>query len=129
MSARTVFIAEGENHVREALSLLIENLDKFILIGEARNAESLLAQAPQHLPDLLLLDWDLPGIHHQRLIAALHQHCPNSMIIVTSVRPEEQRLSAKYGVDAFLLKHLPPDQFVHALETAVDRKNHNKTNF
>ncbi|MBN2502472.1 MAG: response regulator transcription factor [Anaerolineales bacterium] len=117
---KTVFLAEGENHVREALRLLLEQREGFQITGEASHAESLLAQACQQPPNVILLDWNLPGLHPQRLLAALHQHCPTTLILATGVRMEQANAARDLGVDAFLSKQLPPDEFIAALLQAID---------
>ena len=85
MTKKSVFLAEGEKHVREALCLLLEHQVDFVIAGEASHAESLLAQVCQAPPDVILLDWNLPGLHHQRLLAELREYCPATRILVISV--------------------------------------------
>jgi DNA-binding NarL/FixJ family response regulator len=119
MNERSIFLAESEKHVREALRLILEHHAGFMVIGEANHAESLLAQVCQHPPDVILLDWNLPGLHHQRLTAVLRKHCPTTRILATSVRPEHAKTAFEFGVDAFLLKQLLPDQFLTKLEEAL----------
>ena len=64
---KTIFLAEGEKHVREALRLVLELHPDLTVVGEAGTAENALAQICQHPPDIVLLDWTLPGLHPQRL--------------------------------------------------------------
>jgi len=116
---KTIFLAEGENHVRAALRLMLEHQPNIRIKGEAGTAESTLAQVCTQPPDVILLDWNLPGLHPQRLLAALRQCCPATLILATSVKPEQERIAVKLGADAFLLKQLPPDQFIAALTAAI----------
>ena len=118
---KTIFLAEGEKHVREALRLMLEHQSDFAIAGEASTAENTLAQVCQHPPDVILLDWNLPGFHPQRLLNALRQCCPETLILATSVRPEQESVAMKFGANAFLLKQLPPDQFISALKTAINQ--------
>jgi DNA-binding NarL/FixJ family response regulator len=127
---RTIFLAEGQKHVRDALRLMFEHQSDFEIIGEASSAESTLAQVCRKPPDAILLDWGLPGIHPQRLLAALRQCAPTTLILVTSVRQEAETVARQFGVDAFLLKLLPPDQFmadfISALDQITPRKSETK---
>jgi DNA-binding NarL/FixJ family response regulator len=70
---------------------------------------------------VILLDWNLPGLHPQRMLAALHQCCPEALIVATSVRPEQESLATQLGANGFLLKQLTPDQFMIALISAVNQ--------
>lgn len=116
----TIFLAEGENHVREALRLILEHQSVFAIVGEAGSAESTLAKVCKNPPDVILLDWHLPGLHPQRLLTALRQCAPGMLIFATSVQPEQEKTSLGYGVDGFLLKQLPPDQFLTSLSEVIE---------
>ncbi len=116
---KTIFIAESENHVRDALRLLIEYQPGLQVVGEADHTESLLAQVCAQPPDVILLDWNLPGIHHGRLIRTLREHCPTTQLMATSVKAEQEAVVGLFDIDGFLLKQLPPDQFISALITAI----------
>jgi two-component system response regulator DegU len=116
---RSVFLAEGETHVREALRLILEHQPDLIIVGEAGSAESLLSQVCRQPPDVILLDWNLPGFHPQRLVAALRQCCPETLILATSVRPEQSKMAEMPGVNAFLSKQSPPDEFIEDLLASI----------
>jgi DNA-binding NarL/FixJ family response regulator len=116
---KTVFLAEGETHVRAALRLTIEFQGRIAVVGEADHPESLLAQVCQNPPDVILLDWNLPGLHPQRLIRILGEHCPHTRVVATSVKPEHEKAAREYGVDGFLLKQLTPEAFIAGLEMAI----------
>jgi DNA-binding NarL/FixJ family response regulator len=124
---KTIFLAEGEKHVREALRLLFEHQYDFAIMGEAGSAESTLANVCKHPPDVLLLDWHLPGLYPQRMIAALRECSPKMLIFATSVQPEQEKTSRQFGVDGFLLKQLPPDQYLAYLNAVMERSNQEKT--
>jgi DNA-binding NarL/FixJ family response regulator len=127
MTANSIFLAEGEKHVRKALHLMLEHQGNFVIVGEADHAESLLAQVCQQPPDVILLDLNLPGLHPQRLLTTLHQYCPVTRILASSVRPEQEKTARELGVDAFLLKQLPPDQFFQVLVSALDEPSLSET--
>jgi DNA-binding NarL/FixJ family response regulator len=119
----TIFIAESQKHVREALRLMFEYQPEFEVVGEASTVESTLAQVCQQLPDVILLDWELPGIRPHRMLPAIKQCSPATLIFATSVRPEEEAGARQFGVKAFLSKQLPPHEFMAQLVSAVDRTN------
>jgi DNA-binding NarL/FixJ family response regulator len=116
---KTIFLAEAEKHVREAMRLKFAQQSAFEIVGEATTAESLLAQVCQHPPDVILLDWSLPGFHPQRLLFAMSQCCPKTLILATSVKPEHEGIACAFGVNVFLSKQLPPDEFFTALILAL----------
>ena len=120
MTEKSIFLAEGETHVRNALHLMLECQDGFVISGEANTVESLLAQVCQNPPDVVLLDWSLPGINHQRLIHTLQEHCPNASLVATSVKPEHELAAQKVGMYAFISKQLSSDEFLATLCKFLD---------
>ena len=118
-----MFLADSEEHIRDAYKLLFEQNSQFEVVGEASHVESLLAQVCAQPPDAILLDWNLLGIHPQRLVNTLREHCPATRILASSVRPEHKKATQELGVEAFLLKQLPPDQFFQALLIALDESS------
>ncbi|MBN1665867.1 MAG: response regulator transcription factor [Anaerolineales bacterium] len=124
----TIFLAEGENHVRDALRLMIENQADLMTVGDAATAESLLAQVCQRPPDLILLDWNLPGLHPQRLMRTLRKYCVGTKVVATSVKPEKEKAAKEWGVDGFLLKQVPPEVFIEMLMIIIGKQHKIATN-
>lgn len=118
---RTIFLAEGERHVLEALRLLLEHQADIRLLGAAQSAESLLTQVCKTAPDVILLDWNLPGLHPQRLVHALRECCPAAKLVAMSVKPEHEQAVTEYGLDGFLSKQRPPEEFLAALNAIIEK--------
>ncbi|MBN2045358.1 MAG: response regulator [Anaerolineales bacterium] len=118
---KTLFLADGENHVRKAVRLAIENQEIAVISGEAENAESLLAQVCLKQPDIVLMDWNLPGTNHQRLIQIIRDHCPSTCLYAMSVKPEDERIIQDYPVDGFLSKQMNPEIFIQSLIKIVQK--------
>ena len=56
------------------------------VVGEAADAEDLLAQIEAACPDLVLLSWGLPGLAGADLLPALRSVCDDLYVIVLSGR-------------------------------------------
>ena len=125
---KTIFLAEGEIHVFEALRLLFEQQPDYEILGEARSAESLLAQVCKRSPDAILLDWNLPGFHPQRLIPTLRECCPFAKLVALSVKPEHEKIARGYELDGFISKQLLPEVFLAALNTIIEQAKPEKEN-
>jgi DNA-binding NarL/FixJ family response regulator len=57
-----ILIADDQPKVRFALRVLLGRQPGCKVMGEAVNAEDLLAQSKTACPDLVLLGWELPGL-------------------------------------------------------------------
>jgi len=115
-----VLVADDQQRVRSALHLLLDQEPDLNVVGEAGEAHSLLAQLQAARPDLVLLDWSLPGLPAIGSLPALRLACPHLLVIVLSGNPEASREALAAGADAFVSKVEPPERLldaVHALSS------------
>jgi DNA-binding NarL/FixJ family response regulator len=93
------------------------------VIGLAIKAEGLLDQVLASQPDVLLLDWHLPGMPITELIGDLQALDLSPRIVVLSVRPEDMDAAVAAGADAFVGKTGPPDELLVHLRTLKNTKH------
>jgi len=118
-----VLLADNQPKVRSALRLLLEQEPGLSVIGEAAEAEDLLAQVEATQPDLVLLDWELHGLRTVERLAALRTLCPRLKVIALSGRPEARRAALAAGVDAFVSKGDPPERLLAAVDDCWPRQD------
>lgn len=119
-----VFLADDQAKVRSALRLLLEQEPGLRVVGEAAEAEELLVQVQATRPDLMLLDWELPGLalahsirSGKQLLSVLHRYCPNLRVIALSGQLEARRAALAAGADAFVSKGDPPERLLATLRS------------
>ncbi len=110
-----ILLADNQPKVRFGLRVLLEQQPGLKVIGEATNAEDLLAQMKTDCPDLVLLGWSLPGLAKADLLSTLRAACPDLFVIVLSGRPEVRRAALAAGADAFVSKCDPPERLLAAI--------------
>lgn len=110
-----VFLADDQPQVRSALRILLDQEAAFIIVGEAANANDMVALSRVTRPDLILLDWELPGLSPLDSISALRSTFPDVKIIVLSSRMEARYEALAAGADTFISKVDPPDRLLAAL--------------
>ena len=118
-----VLLADDQSKVRAALRLLLQEELGLSVIGEATEAEDLLAQVEAMQPDLVLLDWELPGLRSDDHLPALRRLAPRLKIIVLSGQPEARRAALAAGTDAFVSKGDPPERLLAAVEDCRPRQH------
>jgi DNA-binding NarL/FixJ family response regulator len=119
-----ILLADQEANVRFALRTLLERQSGMEVVGEAVNAEAMLRQVKATCPDLVLLDWSLPGITADQLLPTLRNAHPGLAVIALSGQPEARRAALAAGADAFVGKTDPPEQLLAAIlsvNTEADR--------
>ncbi len=114
-----ILLADNQPKVRFGLRVLLERQPGLKIVGEATNAEDLLAQMKIDCPDMVLLGWGLPGLAKADLLSALRGVCPDLCVIALSGRPEVRRATLAAGADAFVSKCDPPERLLAAIEDCV----------
>ncbi len=110
-----IILADNQPKVRLALQLLLGQEEERSVVGEVANTEDLFAQIEKTSPDLVLLDWDLPGVPMVDLLSALNNTYPALSVIALSWRLEMEYTALDAGADAFVSKADPPEQLLAAI--------------
>jgi DNA-binding NarL/FixJ family response regulator len=79
-----LLIGDAQPRVRFGLRVLLEQHPGWHVTGEAENARALLDQIHLGCPDLVLLDWELPGMPAQELLAVIRRACPRLGVVFMS---------------------------------------------
>ena len=110
-----IMIADDEEKVRSALRLLIEHEEGLDVAGEAGDMHTLMEKIDSCQPDLILLDWELPGFQPAEHLAILHQVKTTLRVIALSGRFPSHETLIKSGVDDFVSKGDPPNSVLSAI--------------
>jgi len=121
-----ILLADDQPKTRYALRLLLEREPDFDVVGEAAETETLLAQLETLQPDIVLLDWELPGLAVIGGLPALRTICPQLFVIALSGRLEARQTALAAGADAFVSKSESPPHLLailRAVSQKADRQN------
>jgi len=110
-----ILLADEQPKVRFAIHVLLKPRAELKVVSEATNAEELLAQIPKSNPDVLILDWQLPGLEEIGSLARLKKNHPGLYIVVLSCRPELGQTALDAGADDFVSKIDPPENLLYSL--------------
>jgi DNA-binding NarL/FixJ family response regulator len=100
---------------------LLRRRPEIAIVGEANDVTQLLALLPLANPDLLLIDWQLPGLAEAGSVPALRERYPELMIVALSGRPELGHEALALGADDFVSKIDPPESLLGAIAACVAR--------
>lgn len=110
-----VIIADEQPHVRSALRLLLEQEIDFAVVGEVADGRDLLLGLAQQPVDILLLDWQLPGLPIPHLLHQLKRDWPSLQLVAMSTRPEDRHQAVQSNIPLFISKSAPPDTVLATL--------------
>lgn len=116
VAVKRVLIADGRTRVRYALGVLLRRQAGIEIVGEADRAESLIEQIEILCPDLVLVDWGLPGLTNGRSMQRLRTRCPEISMIVLSGTPEARQAALEAGADDFINKTESAEHLLSRIE-------------
>jgi DNA-binding NarL/FixJ family response regulator len=119
-----VLLADNDSRICTALSLLLKSHSTLVVAGESPDVDALIHQAKALAPDLILLDWELPGTPDAALLERLRRTSPRPWIIALSGMPESERDALTAGADAFVSKADPPERLLAALDDLIGNQTH-----
>lgn len=111
-----VVIADDHTLFREGLAGIISGNEEFEVVGQAGNMQEAVQLARDLLPDIILLDIDMPGggLEAARIVA---EDCPvTRIVILTSSEEDDHLISAlKIGARAYILKGVAARELLRIL--------------
>ena len=116
-----VAIVEDDGEIREGLAALISGTAGFACHGSYSAMEPALAGIPAELPDVALIDLDLPKMSGLEGIRELRKRCPTVSPLVLTVHSENDRLVQALcnGANGYLLKNTPPARLLDAIKESA----------
>ncbi|MFH8493726.1 response regulator [Streptomyces coeruleorubidus] len=118
-----VLLVDDQPLIRSGFRALLDLEDDIEVVAEAADGAEGLALARQYLPDIVLIDIQMPvvdGIEATRRIAADPALAQVHVVILTNYGMDEYVLDAlRAGAAGFLVKDIVPDDFVHAVRVAA----------
>ncbi|ADD42955.1 response regulator [Stackebrandtia nassauensis] len=119
----TVVLVDDQPLLRSGFRALLDLEDDIEVVAEASDGAQGLALIRQHLPDIALLDIQMPdmdGIEATRHIAADPRLAAVRVVILTNYGFDEYVYDAlRAGATGFLVKDIQPDDFLHAVRVAA----------
>jgi NarL family two-component system response regulator LiaR len=117
-------IVDDHPVVRKGLVTFLQTYDFIQIVAEAATGKEAIEKYAHMLPDVVLMDLDMPDMDGLRATTILRERYPESRIIIlTSYKKDEQIQSAlKAGAIGYLLKDIPGEELARAVETAVSGK-------
>ena len=113
-----IAVVEDDKTVREGLQMLLNGSPGFSCVAAYGSGEDALTGIPEIMPDVVLMDINLPGINGIECILKLKEkELPMLFIMLTVFEDPDaifQSLSA--GACGYLLKHTPPAKLLEAIQ-------------
>ena len=116
-----VMIAEDQTMVRGALAALLSLEEDVEIVAEASRGDEVIPTALDALPDVALLDIEMPGGDGLSAAAALKKKLSSCRVIILTTfgRAGYLRRAMQSGAVGFLLKDAPASELASAIRRVV----------
>lgn len=116
-----VLLAEDQAMVRGALAALLNLEGDIAIVAEASRGDEVVPAALRSVPDVALLDVEMPGGDGLGAAAALREELPSCRVIILTTfgRAGYLKRAMESGAAGFLLKDAPATELASAIRRAI----------
>jgi DNA-binding NarL/FixJ family response regulator len=116
-----VLIADDHLVVRSGLEQLLATFEDVELVASASDGEEAVRLCAEHVPDVALLDLEMPGTDGIEAARRIDERVPTTRVVVfTSFSDRERILQAlEAGAIGYLLKDADPDELHRGIRAAA----------
>ena len=116
-----IAIVDDHTILRNGLKMLLRDMQNTEVVIEASNGKEFIDQLQHVVPDLVIIDINMPVMKGDEAVKIARQMHPNLKVIVLSMTSEEQffKLMNDLGVDGYIIKESDYDELEHAIETVM----------
>lgn len=110
-------IADDQAMLRGALSALLDLEEDLVVAGAAASGEEAVQIVSRELPDVCLMDIQMPGMDGIAATRAVRAASPGTrvLIVTTFARPGYLRSALDAGASGFVVKDAPAEQLADAV--------------
>jgi DNA-binding NarL/FixJ family response regulator len=122
----SVLICDDQAVVREGLAAILSTVPSLRVVGLAGQGQEALALVAQHLPEVVLMDLNMPGMNGVQATRRIHEQFPQVAVLVLTTYADDEWLfdAIRAGAAGYLLKDTRRDDLVRAIEGTARGQRH-----
>lgn len=116
-----LLLVEDNEVFRDALELLLGLRADLDVVAAVGDGDAAVDACGVHAPDVVLMDYRMPGLEGAAAVAAVREACPSATVIclTASVGAEDEQALRDAGAAACLRKDLELDAIVASIREAA----------
>ena len=124
MNNLKIFIADDHQILIDGIISFFNELHSFEVIGHANDGVNLLRDIATNIPDIILLDLNMPKLDGIATLKKLKENYPNIKVIILSNYHQSQLIkeTKALGANGYVLKNGSKSDLLSAIETAQKGK-------
>ena len=113
----TIMITDDHTLLRQSLSMMLNSEPEFRVVAECGSGEEAVELARDNRPDVVLMDYNLPGMNGIEATQLIRKFSPGSKVVGVSLHshPAYARKMMQSGAMGYLTKNSSHDEMVTAI--------------
>ena len=120
MKQTRVMIVDDHPMVTEDIRSILETYDELNIVACLTNGEDALKHLEASLPDVVLLDLNMPCMGGLTATELILERAPSTRVLILSMHdsPEYIATAPNHGASGYILKDVPTDEIKIAIDAA-----------
>jgi DNA-binding NarL/FixJ family response regulator len=121
-----IIIADDHTLFRQGLKMILEDIEQIEVIADVANGKELIEITREFLPDLIIMDINMPQVNGIEASKTILQEHPEMKILVVSMYGDEQYYNSviENGVKGFILKDAENTELRIAVNSILNGKTY-----
>ena len=117
----SILIADDHEVVRNGIRSYLETIPDMQVVGEASSGEETLNLVTELIPDIVLLDLIMPGMHGIEITRRVKHISPRTQVVVLTSYHDDVHIfpALKAGAISYILKDMKMEKLVDVLRRAA----------
>ena len=113
-----IAVVEDDNVLRNNLNLILSYYDELHVMGLHDNAESFIEACKTQVPDVVIMDINLPGISGIEAVKTVKTQHEKIQFLMCTIYEDEENIfhSLCAGASGYILKNTAPEKFYQAIK-------------
>ncbi len=126
---KRILIADNVQETRRNTRVMLSMIDEVEVVALALDGAQAVEMARQSLPDIVILDINIPQVNGLATYQKIAQENPQTLCIIVSAEkdPAAVRAATSLGIQHYLIKPFTLDELERAVRELVQRLNQNRT--
>ncbi len=118
---KRITIIEDNLSIREGFAAVIQSTAKYDPVAQYSNCEDAIRHLDRDMPDVVLMDIELPGMSGIEGTSRIKKHCPDCIVLIITVHEDSDKVfqSLCAGASGYIVKNSNLNEVLRGIDEAL----------